>query len=109
MESPITDPYHKLLTVLDRMRPSILSYALQLKRIRDYRADGSTPTEDSEPVHVAWKEGHLHLRATCDLRTRELLSIVVQPLPMPEQERQLPALELQLSAVEDPAQGVLGL
>ncbi len=109
MESPITDPYHKLLTVLDRMRPSIISYALQLKRIRDYRADGSTLAEPDEPVHVAWKEGNLHLRATCDLRTRELLSIVVQPLYAPEKERQLPALELHVGTGEDPAQGVLTL
>ncbi len=109
MESPITDPYRNLLNVLDRMRPSIISHALQLKRIRDYRADGSTPNEPNEPVHVTWKEGQLHLRATCDLRTRELLSIVVQPLAVPEQERQPPALELHLSAVGDPAQGVLGV
>ena len=109
MESPITDPYYKLLGVLDRMRPTIINQALQLKRIRDYRADGTTPTEPDEPVHVTWKEGQLHLRATCDLRTNQLLSIVVQPLARPEHEGQPPAMYLHMAAAADPAQGVLAL
>ncbi len=112
MESPITRPCLELLHALERMRPEILSYALQMERIRRHQADAGTYyMVEPEPVHVGWTEGNLRLRATCDTRKGELLAISVQPLPTPDQPEQLPALELSLAPGElaDPAQGVLGL
>lgn len=112
MESPITRSCLELLHAFERMRPNILSYALQMERLRERQAAaGRYHLVEHEPIHVGWTEGPLRLRATCDTRTGELLAISVQPLPPPDGSVQLPALELDLvSAVRvDPAQVDLDL
>lgn len=112
MESPITRPCLELLHALERMRPAILSYALQMDRIRRHQAaTGTYYMVEDEPVHVGWTEGRLRLRATCDTRTGELLAISVQPLPLPDELGDLPALELALNGAQvvDPAQRSLPL
>ena len=112
MESPITRPCLELLRALERMRPDILSYALQMERIRRHQAaTGTYYMVEHEPVHVGWTEGRLRLRATCDTRTGELLAISVQPLPVPDVPGDLPALDLLLTRAEvvDPAQVTLTL
>lgn len=111
MESPITRPCLELLRAVARMRPDILSYALQMERLRQHQAaTGTYYMVEHEPVHVGWTEGPLRLRATCDTRTGEVLAISVQPLPQPNEPMDLPALELDLTGdgVVDPAQGRLG-
>ena len=112
MESPITRPCLELLRAVARMRPNILSYALELERIRQHQAaNGTYFMVEHEPVHVSWTEGRLRLRATCDTRTGEVLAISVQPMPVGGDAEELPALELALTGevVADPAQGESGV
>ena len=111
MESPITQQCLALLRTVQQMKADILTDALQVERLRRHQAaQGTYYMVEQEPVHVSWSEGRLRLRATCDTRTGEVLAVSVQPMPVPHESVDLPALDLSLIPAEepDPAQGVLG-